>query len=41
MCFIGLLSSGGVSVGSSEVKSVSKLDTSVASVTSGLNGASI
>ena len=36
-----LLSSGGVSVGSSDVKSVSKLDTSVASPTSGLKGGSI
>ena len=36
-----LLSSGGVRVGSSEVKSVSKLETSVSLVTSGLNGGSI
>lgn len=41
VCFFDLLSSGGVRVGSSDVKSVSKLDTSVASVTSGLKGGSI
>ena len=38
---VNSLSSGGVSVGSSDVKSVSKLETSVSLVTSGLNGGSI